>query len=206
MQCQVCGGNHHPSAHSNGHGLGQESDPFLTDQYLTDPYQTGEDFDHPEMEESSVEYIQSAEDAFKEPEILHAEITAGTEQPTYQSPMERELQTPQLPKASGIATDLMSLAQAASSGDAQTIFSAVEQFSKSQLVRFLDITIIGPMLLVWAYRGRLSTMERFLMGVIGAGTVIYNGRNYLKNKQILQPQQISAIKKELQSSIMSGRY
>jgi len=107
-------------------------------------------------------------------------------------------------KPLGVAKDLMTLAQAASSGDADTILRGIEMFSKSQLTRFLDISVIGPLLLFWAWKGKLSKTERMVMGLIGAGTVIYNGRNYLKNKKIVQPAELQAIKQELVNSKLSG--
>lgn len=104
-------------------------------------------------------------------------------------------------KAIGVTKDLMTLAQAASSGEANTILSAVEQFSKSQLVRFLDISVIGPLLLYWAYKGKLSAAERTVMGLIGAGTVVYNARNFLKNRGIMSSSDLVAVKEELSKRI-----
>lgn len=113
---------------------------------------------------------------------------------------------PELPGGApvGITKDLMSLAQAASSGEADTILKAVEQFSKSQLVRFMDITVIGPILLYWAYKGKLSITERTILGLIGAGTLVYNGRNFLKNRGIMKSTDIVAIKDELSERIQGG--
>ena len=81
--------------------------------------------------------------------------------------------------------------------DALEILAGMEKFSKSQIVRFMDISVIGPLLLYWAWRGKLSMTERTLMGLIGAGTVDYNGRNYLKNKKVISKDQLQAIKTEL---------
>ncbi len=111
---------------------------------------------------------------------------------------------PPLTKKQGIATDFMTLAQASTSGDSEIMLSAIEKFSKSQLVRFLDVSVLGPLLLFWAYRGKLTKGERLMLGLIGAGTMIYNGKNYLKNKKILQPKEIEVIQAELTSSKLSG--
>lgn len=63
------------------------------------------------------------------------------------------------------------------------ILSTIEEFAKSQRVRMFDVTVLGPLLMWWAFRGKLTTVERGMLGVIGLGTVIYNARNWLKNKE-----------------------
>jgi hypothetical protein len=106
----------------------------------------------------------------------------------------------------GIMSDFSLLANAAQTGDAVTILSAMENFSKSQMVRFLDITVIGPLLMWWAFRGKLSVGERTMMGLIGAGTLVYNFRHYMGNKQGVQPEAFAHIKSQLQDKAMSGYY
>jgi hypothetical protein len=172
------------------------------DQWAVNPYQTGED--HEQYEEGVTDPqtvdIQTSEEAGMFPDELQA-LNTPTNEFTDQP---QEFAPPKSGKFA-VAQDIMTLAQAASSGDSETILNAMEKFSKSQLVRFLDIAFIGPALIFWAYRGKLSTIERTLMGLIGAGTVVYNYRNYVKNKEILQPEQIQAIKQELTSNVLSGR-
>lgn len=162
-------------------------------------------------EESMIDYdVEQQESMTSQGEAIDAEyvdqstltdeeiLSQGTSHPIQMDPPDESF----FQKKTGVATDLVTLAQAASSGDAQTILGAVEQFSKSQLVRFLDISVIGPVLLYWAYKGKLSSMERMLMGLIGAGTVIYNGKNYIKNKQVLNNPQLQSIKEELIKSVV----
>ena len=59
---------------------------------------------------------------------------------------------------------------------------ATPEVQKSQSVRLLDVLVLGPALLWIATRGRqLSGVERLVVGAIGAGTILYNLRNYLAN-------------------------
>jgi uncharacterized membrane protein len=54
---------------------------------------------------------------------------------------------------------------------------------KSQLVRLVDVLLLGPLLIAWALRGRMTRGERALLAGIGALTIVYNGANYLANAQ-----------------------
>lgn len=177
MNCGLCGGDDHYESQCE--------------------YGLGEDYD---ASDSEVDYLPSTSD-----EVIDVPVNEGDN--IMQNVQEAAPAMPASYQSKlGIASDLMTLAQSASSGDADTILNAMEKFSKSQLVRFMDITVIGPLLLFWAWRGKLSKGERFMMGLIGAGTVIYNGRNYLKNKKVIQPAELQAIKQELTDAKLSGRY
>lgn len=101
----------------------------------------------------------------------------------------------------GVVGDLATLTEAASTGDAHTILTAIEQFSKSQLVRFLDVSVVGPLLLYWAYKPPKDPLQRTVMGLIGLGTVIYNGRNFLKNRNILQGHEVAYLRDQIREKI-----
>ena len=56
---------------------------------------------------------------------------------------------------------------------------------KSQLVRLLDVFVFGP-LMIAAARSQRSAYFRTALTVIGIGTIVYNGANYLQNVQAQQ--------------------
>jgi|TARA_R110000744_G_scaffold156744_1_gene272442 dipeptide/tripeptide permease len=61
--------------------------------------------------------------------------------------------------------------------------STKKEYQKSQAVRVWDIIFIAPFLVYIAYNTkRLKNWERTGLYVIGITTLLYNGRNYLKNK------------------------
>ena len=101
----------------------------------------------------------------------------------------------------GLVNDMLDLASSATTGEADIMLQAVEKFSKSQMVRFFDISVIGPLLLYYAYKGKLNPIERTVLGLIGLGTVAYNARNFLGNRQILSSPAVVAIKEELKERI-----
>lgn len=103
--------------------------------------------------------------------------------------------------AVGIADDLSELAKNASTGDVFTIMTGLESFSKSQLLRFMDVTVIGPLLLVWAWKGKLSKFERSVLALIGVGTVIYNARNMMTNQKLISNEQLAKIKEQIKLRI-----
>lgn len=178
MLCGLCGAEDHTELECE-YGMGQYDASDSEAQYIPENPSDDQEVIDVQADESETDYMETAQ------QVAPA-MPRG-----FQSKL-------------GIAQDLMTLAQSASSGDADTILRAMEQFSKAQYVRFLDITIIGPLLLFWAWRGRLSAGERTLMALIGLGTVIYNGRNYLANKTVIQPKELQAIKQELIETKMAG--
>ena len=61
--------------------------------------------------------------------------------------------------------------------------STIKEYQKSQNVRLYDIVLLGPFLLYIALKkGRLTQLDKIAVGLIAVGTIIYNGRNYLNNK------------------------
>lgn len=56
---------------------------------------------------------------------------------------------------------------------------------KSQLVRLADVFVFGP-LMIAAARSQRSTYFRTALTLIGLGTIIYNGANYLQNVRAQQ--------------------
>ena len=69
----------------------------------------------------------------------------------------------------------------------ETNQSTIEELSKSQNVRLLDVFFIGPFIIYASNKAKgLSPLERNVLFIIGLGTIIYNGKNYLKNKNAVQ--------------------
>jgi hypothetical protein len=51
---------------------------------------------------------------------------------------------------------------------------------KPQIVRLYDVFVYGPLLLMLGTRNRkLTDLEKIALIALGAGTVVYNLRNYL---------------------------
>jgi hypothetical protein len=62
--------------------------------------------------------------------------------------------------------------------------TTIKEYQKSQAVRVWDIVVLAPFLIYIGYKAKgISTLERNFIYFIGISTLIYNGRNYLKNKQ-----------------------
>ena len=62
--------------------------------------------------------------------------------------------------------------------------SSKKEYQKSQAVRLWDIFFIAPFLVYIAYNTKgLKNWERTGLYVIGITTLLYKGRNYLKNKK-----------------------
>jgi len=53
---------------------------------------------------------------------------------------------------------------------------------KTQFIRLLDVFVFGPLMIASAIDQR-SQYFRLALMVIGAGTIFYNGANYLSNVQ-----------------------
>ena len=61
--------------------------------------------------------------------------------------------------------------------------SSITEFQKSQEVRLYDVFLLAPFLAYIGYKAKgLKNWERIAIYLIAGGTAIYNGRNYLKNK------------------------
>lgn len=195
------------------YGNGYNNGMGAQDPYLDDPYGDGIQHDEGDMQEgqiySSAEFgpgeIGTVEaNRMREEEIMMSQNGNGEFIPENDMNSQGPVNT-MIPKSvQGAGDDIMTLAQAASSGDADTILRAVEKFSKSQLVRFLDVSIIGPFLLILAIRGKIGPMQRLMLGLTGAGTVIYNYRNWTQNRKIMQPEKLKQLKAELEASKVNG--
>jgi hypothetical protein len=61
--------------------------------------------------------------------------------------------------------------------------TTVNELSKSQTIRFLDVFIIAPFLFYIGYKAKgLQKWEITGLYILALATLVYNGRNYLKNK------------------------
>jgi hypothetical protein len=68
--------------------------------------------------------------------------------------------------------------------DSEIRNETIEEFQKSQSVRLIDVFIISP-ILVYAGVKYFKVMPKFLsisLITIGVATTVYNGRNFLINK------------------------
>lgn len=54
---------------------------------------------------------------------------------------------------------------------------------KTQLIRLVDVFVLGPFMLYAATLPRLSRTQKTALGIIGAATVIYNLVNYLETRK-----------------------
>tara|TARA_Y100000114_G_scaffold112589_1_gene106389 strand:+ start:62 stop:274 length:213 start_codon:yes stop_codon:yes gene_type:complete len=65
----------------------------------------------------------------------------------------------------------------------ETSTTTVQELSKSQTIRLIDVFVIAP---ICVYAGTQKSLPEWLRGsliVIGVATAYYNGKNYLANKQ-----------------------
>ncbi len=56
------------------------------------------------------------------------------------------------------------------------------EIKKSQAVRLFDVFILGPAMTYIGSTAKLKKWQRALLIGAGVGTVLYNGKNYLKNR------------------------
>ena len=62
--------------------------------------------------------------------------------------------------------------------------STKKEYQKSQAVRLYDVFLLAPFLIYVGYKAKgLQNWERYGIYLIGVSTLLYNGRNYLKNKK-----------------------
>ena len=65
----------------------------------------------------------------------------------------------------------------------ETDNSTIKEYQKSQAVRLYDVFALAPFLLYVGYKAKgISKFERYTIYFIGITTILYNGINYLKNK------------------------
>ena len=61
--------------------------------------------------------------------------------------------------------------------------TTVEELSKSQTIRLLDVFFIGPFMIYVSSKAKgLTNLERFTLYGLGVATIYYNGKNYLESK------------------------
>ncbi len=68
---------------------------------------------------------------------------------------------------------------------------------KSQLIRLLDVFVFGPLMIAAASSQR-SKYFRTALTVIGIGTIIYNGANYLHNVRAQQAGTVAGLEGQAQ--------
>ena len=65
----------------------------------------------------------------------------------------------------------------------ETNLTTQQELSKSQNIRLIDIFVIAPFLIYVSTKAKgLTPLERNGLLIIGIATLIYNGKNYLINK------------------------
>lgn len=64
--------------------------------------------------------------------------------------------------------------------------ATVTEISKSQSVRLADVFVIGPFMVYCAWRYKMRDIDRLFLSLIGFGTILYNGNNYLLNRKMLK--------------------
>lgn len=56
----------------------------------------------------------------------------------------------------------------------------VTEYQKSQLIRLIDVLLIGPVLIYSGFREQNVYLKAGLI-IIGILTILYNAKNYIKN-------------------------
>lgn len=55
---------------------------------------------------------------------------------------------------------------------------------KAQSIRLMDVFLLGPFMIWFGFVAQsISTIPKIIMIISGAGTIIYNGRNYLLKRK-----------------------
>jgi hypothetical protein len=65
----------------------------------------------------------------------------------------------------------------------QENITTLTELSKSQHIRLWDVYFVGPILIYASITGKHSDFVRLSLLLIGLGTIYYNGKNYISNKQ-----------------------
>tara|TARA_R100001086_G_scaffold148168_1_gene78461 strand:- start:367 stop:579 length:213 start_codon:yes stop_codon:yes gene_type:complete len=61
--------------------------------------------------------------------------------------------------------------------------TTVEEVSKSQFIRLLDVFFIGPYMIYISKKAKgLNKLESFTLLALGVATIYYNGKNYLDSR------------------------
>jgi len=59
----------------------------------------------------------------------------------------------------------------------------MDEVQKSQNVRLVDVFLIAPYLGYIAYTGKVSKTDKYILAVLAIATLVYNGKNYLDNRE-----------------------
>ena len=62
--------------------------------------------------------------------------------------------------------------------------SCAEQIGKTQAIRIADVVLIGPLMIAAGLRRPLKAPWSTILVVSGIGTIIYNGRNWLAQREL----------------------
>ena len=57
-------------------------------------------------------------------------------------------------------------------------------YEKSQTVRLIDVFILSPVLFYIALKSNYTITDRRIIFITALATLIYNYKNYIKNKQL----------------------
>jgi len=62
--------------------------------------------------------------------------------------------------------------------------STIKEYQKSQFIRLYDILLLAPFLLYVGYKAKgIKDWEKWGIYFIGITTILYNGRNFIKNQK-----------------------
>jgi hypothetical protein len=65
--------------------------------------------------------------------------------------------------------------------------NTIHEYQKSQVVRLYDVFLLAPFLMYVGYKAKgIKEWERYGIYAIAIGTLVYNARNYIKNKKSQQ--------------------
>lgn len=59
----------------------------------------------------------------------------------------------------------------------------IEDAKQKQLVRVYDVLVFSPILIYIGMTGNLTKTLRYILVILGIGTIIYNGYYYLKYRK-----------------------
>jgi hypothetical protein len=65
------------------------------------------------------------------------------------------------------------------------------EISKSQTIRLIDVFWIGPLMVYAGSQKKFSPLVNSSLIVFGIATILYNGKNYLLNREIQSEQKFS---------------
>jgi len=70
----------------------------------------------------------------------------------------------------------------------ETTQETVEEVSKSQNIRLIDVFVLAPIMIYAGTHKALPMWIRVSLIGMGVATAVYNGKNFLENKSNLQKQ------------------